>query len=322
MKAKKLSIIIPCYNAEAYLPGLLRFLGSETPDTDEILLIDDGSTDSTASIIDEAATRYSFVRAIHQQNGGVSAARNHGIEAATGDYLYFLDSDDRLTRGSIRHIHQVMEQQPDADILAFGYRSETAGGKVHLYVWNSLDHQRMTGREANRHFLRKEFGMHLCASVFRQDFLLKKGLVFTEGLAIGEDVEFLMKCLASARWLYYDARMTFLYRIHEDSAMGGYRHYTKRHFRSMLVLLRVGENLSKTTGLRLSYSFFAANNYLSNLIYYLRVEEKDPMISRGFIHYQYLLRRPMKSSNRKRYAELRIASLIPIGPVVRLIKHD
>ena len=89
-----ISVIVPVYNVEPYLRRCVRSLLRQTHTAAEILLIDDGSTDRSGAICDELAATDSRIRVIHQKNGGLSQARNRGMDEAAGDYLAFLDSDD------------------------------------------------------------------------------------------------------------------------------------------------------------------------------------------------------------------------------------
>ncbi|MDR3314701.1 MAG: glycosyltransferase, partial [Oscillospiraceae bacterium] len=89
-----ISVIVPVYNVEPYLPKCLDSIVSQTYANLEIILVDDGSTDASGSICDAYAAKDERVRVIHQANGGVAAARNAGLDAAVGEYIQFVDSDD------------------------------------------------------------------------------------------------------------------------------------------------------------------------------------------------------------------------------------
>ena len=91
---KLISVIVPAYNVENYISGCLESILKQTYTNLEIIVVDDGSTDSTPAIIDKYAAKDIRIKAIHQTNSGVAAARNTGIEAASGDYYGFVDSDD------------------------------------------------------------------------------------------------------------------------------------------------------------------------------------------------------------------------------------
>ena len=111
-----LSIIIPVYNVEEYLRQCLdSILAQDCPEgfEYEVLLADDGSTDCSGVICDEYADAYGNVRVFHRENGGLSAARNTGIEAAQGEYLQFVDSDDWLEPGALQAIAASLKGEPD-----------------------------------------------------------------------------------------------------------------------------------------------------------------------------------------------------------------
>ena len=119
----QISIIIPCYNVERYLPlcldSVLRqtFRGSK-----EIILIDDGSTDSTGLICDSFKQTYEFSLVFHEENKGLSEARNRGIMAASGDWLLFLDADDWLAPDALKSLLEYAETQPcDMVVGSFYY---------------------------------------------------------------------------------------------------------------------------------------------------------------------------------------------------------
>lgn len=90
------SVVVPVYNVEKYLNKCINSLTGQTYQNKEIILVDDGSKDHCPQICDIYAKKYSYIRVVHKKNGGLSDARNTGIEMAKGDYLFFLDSDDYL----------------------------------------------------------------------------------------------------------------------------------------------------------------------------------------------------------------------------------
>lgn len=119
-----LSIIVPIYNVEPYLCKCVdSLLAQDLPESAyEIILVDDGSTDASGDIANEYAERYANIRVIHQANGGLSAARNTGIDAAQGDYIQFVDSDDYLEPNVLSGLVAKMEQDK-LDVLRFNYQN-------------------------------------------------------------------------------------------------------------------------------------------------------------------------------------------------------
>lgn len=120
MEQPKISVIIPAYNAETYLEPCVRSVLQQTYQNLEILLIDDGSTDSTWEICRRLAAADSCIRSIHKQNGGVSSARNAGIAAASGAMLLFVDGDDELKENGLEALIEA-QQRTGADIVAAWY---------------------------------------------------------------------------------------------------------------------------------------------------------------------------------------------------------
>lgn len=119
-----LSIIVPIYNVESYLRKCVdSLLAQDLPESAyEIILVDDGSTDASGDIANEYAERYANIRVIHQVNGGLSAARNTGIDAAQGNYIQFVDSDDYLEPNVLSGLVEKMERD-ELDVLRFNYQN-------------------------------------------------------------------------------------------------------------------------------------------------------------------------------------------------------
>lgn len=190
----RLSIIVPIYNKSQYLPTLFQSLlhqGLEANDF-EILLVNDGSTDNSETVCIEFIKSHPRhnIRYICQNNGGVSMARNTGLDNATGDYIHFMDSDDTLVDGSYRYILDEFTSTK-SDYIGFGFNFmdvrnnasvnselEAIGGKV----------------------IRKASGMELvsdalwpsscCVGLYKLQFLLSHKVKFPTGISTGEDVWF------------------------------------------------------------------------------------------------------------------------------------
>lgn len=113
-----ISVVVPVYNIEAYLEKCVRSLLDQTYSNLEIILVDDGSTDSSPALCDKLAVEDERVVVSHKRNGGLSDARNHGIALASGEYLSFIDGDDYLAQGAYEAV--VAELEGAADIVAFG----------------------------------------------------------------------------------------------------------------------------------------------------------------------------------------------------------
>lgn len=129
---KKFSVIVPVYNVEKYLDRCINSIVSQANDEIEVILIDDGSTDSSGSMCDVYAEKYDNIQVIHQKNQGLSAARNTGIENANGKYLYFIDSDDMIADGFFESMFDIIDRYENVDIIEFKYCREMSLGTYEL----------------------------------------------------------------------------------------------------------------------------------------------------------------------------------------------
>lgn len=112
------SCIIPVYNTQKYLPRCIESVLAQTFVDWEMLLIDDGSTDASGSICDEYAAKDERIRVFHKENGGISSARNLGLNYAQGEWIFFVDSDDSLPKTSLESL---LARSSDANIIAGGF---------------------------------------------------------------------------------------------------------------------------------------------------------------------------------------------------------
>lgn len=122
-----LSIIVPVYNVESYLSKCIKSVLSQSLSDYELLLIDDGSTDASGKICDEFGQDNSRIRVFHKKNGGVSSARNLGIEKANGEFVSFLDSDDWVTDD---YVSTILDNIRGYDLLFFSNNRFLEDGSI------------------------------------------------------------------------------------------------------------------------------------------------------------------------------------------------
>lgn len=103
-----ISVIVPCYNVEKYLPRCINSIINQTYNNIEILLVDDGSPDQCGEICEKYAKKDKRIKVIHKNNGGLSDARNVAIDVATGEYILFIDSDDYVAVDHVEHLYSIM----------------------------------------------------------------------------------------------------------------------------------------------------------------------------------------------------------------------
>lgn len=199
-KKPMISVVVPVYNAQRSLNRCVHSILQYDNGPLEVLLIDDGSTDDSAALCDEFA-KHSCVRVIHKQNAGVSSARNVGLDEAHGEYVAFVDSDDRLTTNALS-IELEAAEQHDADMVIGGYQSIYPDGVKETAKYHCVPEERVyrldsspTAEQMNdicdlAGFL---YLFQCWGKLYRRDWI--DGLRFNENIAYGEDSVFISQLL-------------------------------------------------------------------------------------------------------------------------------
>lgn len=287
----KLSIIIPIYNVEAYLSDCLASVfGQHIDEADyEVICVDDGTPDNSVEIVRRHMASHPNIRLVSQPNQGVSVARNRGLSEAQGDYVLFLDSDDRLSDGSLEALSARLNLTQGADALICNF----IRGGSYSYCWHGTFSE--TTDYAGPEILN---GGLLCGSVmavcFRRAFLGKNGIAFLAGIKNGEDTNFMMQCL------FYAGRVQFcdidLYEVVERDGSAS-RLFTSQRIDSMIeavkAVCRQREQLLGREGNRMVLDYMVYTMFL-NLV-------KDTARTPG-LGYRYLRRAGVD-----RYAKFRLS---------------
>ena len=177
----KISILVPVYNVQNYLPRCLDSLLAQTLQEIEIILIDDGSTDKSGEMCDEYAAKHSRVRVIHQPNAGLSAARNTGLKAAKGKYVLFVDSDDYIDLQSGEKLYSIATKY-DCDIVR-GNSWSINEQKKHPYKPVPVFDTPVSGKQFLQIGLSRG-GVSMCApfALYKRELLIKNELYFYPGI--------------------------------------------------------------------------------------------------------------------------------------------
>lgn len=214
------SVIIPAYNCAGTLESTVRSIQLSGLYDYEIILVDDGSTDGTAALCDELSGKFAEIRCVHQQNAGVSAARNRGIAEAQGEYLWFVDADDTVDEGSLADAAKVVEEQKP-DMLIFGMSFDFYHkGKV--YRRESLVPPydgAILLEQLKSHF--KEF--YECNSLTpvwnkfcRKDIIVEHKIAFHKDMILMEDFLFVLELLAHCENIYCVPKAIYRYKQAEN----------------------------------------------------------------------------------------------------------
>ena len=219
MKNIFLSIIIPVYNVESYLPRCLDSIENQNVMDYEIILVDDGSKDSSGSICDKYAARFQNITCVHKENGGLSDARNVGMKYATGEYIWFVDSDDYVTDKCLNELKKALKSNP-CDVLVC--QSKTVDDNL-----NTRDERQYTIPEKmySSHEYMEALKQHpesvlFCAQfhIVRRKFVEDNEFSFHRGI-LHEDELWTPQLLLKAEKIYYSRLNIYFHYMRVGSIM-------------------------------------------------------------------------------------------------------
>lgn len=221
-KLLDVSIIIPVYNAENYLPQCLDSILSQTLKNIEIICVDDGSTDNSYRILQKYALKDSRVKIIHQDNKGSSAARNTGLKVASGKYIGYVDSDDWIDSKMYQRLYSIAEKH-QVDMVCSGYYLEGAyttelydAVEEGFYEDSEMDYIR---KNVIYSIDKRDMGLRgsLCCKLFLREFLEDIQLKMPEKLSFSEDKMCIVTCALEAKSIFVLKEAYYHYRINNSS---------------------------------------------------------------------------------------------------------
>ncbi len=213
MELPLISVIVPVYNVEKYLDQCLRSITEQTYRNLEILLVDDGSPDTSGAICDAWAAKDERIRVIHQKNGGLSAARNAGLAAARGEWIGFVDSDDYISTEMYQHLYSLLDEETDIaeccwektfedDMVFPGQKSAPircdSGKAMYCHIWDEM------------------FWQIVCNKLYRRSVV--GNICFPVG-KINEDEFWTYQVIARANKLVHSDAVFYAYRQQQSSIM-------------------------------------------------------------------------------------------------------
>lgn len=241
----KVSIVVPVYAVEAYLPKCYDSIIMQDLTDYEVIFIDDESPDGCPALLDAWAETDSRIRVIHKQNGGVSRARNDGLAAAKGDFVFFMDSDDWLTEGSLSVLYE-KAIATDADIVMSDHIVSSQKGDTYISMFSS--EFETTDREdidliqcavmnmGPANYSTQKFAIKAGSAApwhhfFKADLLRHESLTFDASLnGLFDDGLFALNALERTSKIAYVPAPTYHYRVVEGSLTQGYNPALKDKF--------------------------------------------------------------------------------------------
>lgn len=189
-KLQKISVIVPAYNVEPFLEKCMRTILNQTYSNLEIILVDDGSTDGTGSMCDKIAQEDPRIIVLHKENGGLSDARNAGLQICTGDFISFIDSDDYIEPDMYECMMEEMKDE-SASMVAVGFIMTEADGSTRIL--GAKQRKKLTREGAFMNLFEEEEMFPSSVNKLYRSYLFEK-LRFRKGI-INEDTELIPKLL-------------------------------------------------------------------------------------------------------------------------------
>ncbi|MDU2291424.1 glycosyltransferase [uncultured Clostridium sp.] len=213
MENKKISVIVPVYNMVEHLNRAVNALLKQTYNNYEIILVDDGSTDGGDALCDHFANRYEKIKVIHKKNGGLSSARNRGIEECSGQYIIFPDPDDWVDEIYLQSLID-LKMKYDSDLEICGH-----------YIVNSKNRVLHNASGKEIYYQKKEAILSLVKShqycgfawnkLYHMDIIKKNNLRFDEELGMAQDLHFAFRYILLCNKVSYNPEPHYYYYQHE-----------------------------------------------------------------------------------------------------------
>lgn len=251
----KFSVIIPVYNVKNYLSKCVNSVLNQTYNDFEIILIDDESTDGSSELCDKYDKEYTRVHIFHKKNQGVAAARNLGIEHASGDYILFVDSDDWIDSKTLEHLENRLEKKR-YDVIIFSYAKEYGDNSYIKYV---IDDNQFAEDELSKVVYRRLFGLtnselnhpesleYMCTcwgKAYRKECLQNCKFENIEQIGSFEDGLFNMDVLNEKTTVDYINKPLYHYRYTKNSLSSKYRSNLQSQWNTLFSIIqkKINEN--------------------------------------------------------------------------------
>lgn len=269
---KKISVIVPAYNIEEYLPRCLESIINQTYQNLEIIIVDDGSKDNTSKICDEYAKKDNRIIVIHQENKGLSGARNSALKIATGDYIGYVDGDDYIASSMYELMLASMEEN-DADLAMCGYEQVGEGA---VKVEFSGENYVFSREEALDIYIQDNRTFHIYNSVWSK--LFKRELVHGIEFPLGrnsEDIVYTGRALSGCRKCVFVDRPLYFYILDRSGSIMNVKNadsmtlekFAKRRFDDEIPFWKEQIKIFKEEGL-IEQSILAEYYFYKRMLFY------------------------------------------------------
>ena len=205
-----ISVIIPVFNVEDYLEACVNSVISQSYENLEIILVDDGSTDRSAKLCNSLAVKDLRIKTLHKPNGGLSSARNYGIDSATGDYITFVDSDDTITPDAISTLYSLVNQHNT--LISMATFNNRCHSRNRIIILPGID-------AASRMLYQNDMDSSAWNKLYHSSLFQKHR--FTECIYY-EDIDFVIRLLPEVDKVVWTDRSLYNYRLRPSSITGNF----------------------------------------------------------------------------------------------------
>jgi glycosyltransferase involved in cell wall biosynthesis len=262
------SIIIPVYNVEKYLPACVNSILRQTFTDFEIILVNDGATDNSPALCDEFAQKDERIKVIHQENRGVSAARNSGLKAAQGKYLLFVDGDDIISARALKALDSSIYMEGEADVILLAPAQFVDESELEVKrPWRPpvFDNKQLSGHLYSDAVIYlcslSDFSTSVCLKAIRRQFVMEHNILFEEGISWGEDADFSLALYLKAET--YLSCTDYIYYYRKDREGSATYSFSEKKYRDLLFV--IAKWADKTEWQDDKYFSIAFNNYIAYL---------------------------------------------------------
>ncbi len=302
MKEIKLSIIVPIYNVEKYLEKCIESLLKQDEENYEILLINDGSTDNSLEICKKYESEYKNIKVFNKKNGGLSSARNYGLDKAEGKYISFIDSDDWISANYIEEIYRIIDSDKNVDVITYNmiYINDGWDNGTTRKVYN--DFENMDRKEIIKECYNPSFAW---ARVYKKD-IINKYRFPTKDIWY-EDMYIMPAILSNCKKIKYIDKELYFYRQRKSSITA-----SVKNKKTLGVIKSWEQGLKTVNNNYLEEFIFALYKSIVSFIYF------KPEYAQDFLNYYNKKRDIFKNNNyindsikNGEYEDLSLKKIIP-----------
>lgn len=318
----KFTFVIPVYNVETYLLDCVSSIISQSFEDYEIILVDDGSPDNCPKICDSLALKYNFIKVIHKENGGSSSARNVGLQEARGEYVIFLDSDDKWIDKNALYLISDLINKYKPDLIAFGVedydpnteRKIISRGKYNQELLNSASKEDLI----DHLIFTNNFPGAAWMLVVSRHLLNNNEISFKEGVT-AEDFDWIVKVFCAANSIKVLDRIVYQYRCVNDGSI------TSRP--RLSGVLGIHNAISNWLSLDFrnypqSITDYLASVYLQELLNYAGLSKSEKKIAKEYVReVKVILLRSRNIIHKCMYLFLYIFGVNPLSKMIMNLRR-